>query len=268
MRPNTFRNSLLATALILGISTAATAQIVLDLDPLPGDQGIREAEGNTGGAEAVELVATRGPRGVSGFQVDVRFDETQVRFKGFEPAGLMAGGVTIAWRMPGGVRIIAGLLDGSTITPLGTLGQLSFERIGDDAHTPVRIELVKGSYGGRRGLWNFPLSEGVTFHSADGDAEAPSEQDAVELEQNHPNPFNPSTVIRYALAEPADVRLTVYSTLGQEVRTLVNSAQAAGAYSVQWDGRDAFGRGVATGTYIYRLQAGPNVAMRKMIFAK
>ena len=88
------------------------------------------------------------------------------------------------------------------------------------------------------------------------------------LLQNVPNPFNPSTTIRYTLSEASDVRLTIYNALGQEVRALINATQSTGVQSVQWDGRDASGELVATGLYIYRLEAGPNVAIRKMILAK
>ena len=85
---------------------------------------------------------------------------------------------------------------------------------------------------------------------------------------NYPNPFNPSTTIRYTLPEASNVRLIIYNILGQQVRTLVNTAQSRGIYSVQWDGRDAYGRQAATGVYIYRLEASANVATRNMVFAK
>ena len=92
--------------------------------------------------------------------------------------------------------------------------------------------------------------------------------DQFLLEQNYPNPFNPSTTIRYSLPELSDVRLTIYNILGQQVRVLVNETQSAGVYTIQWNGHDAIGRQVATGVYLYRLQAGKHVAVRKMIFAK
>ena len=59
--------------------------------------------------------------------------------------------------------------------------------------------------------------------------------------QNVPNPFNPSTIIRYELPEPGDVNLTIYDVLGQEVRVLVSGMQAAGWYRAMWDGKDALG---------------------------
>ena len=85
---------------------------------------------------------------------------------------------------------------------------------------------------------------------------------------NAPNPFNPTTTIWYTLAEASDVRLVIYNVLGQTVRVLAQKYQEAGYYQVRWDGKNAFGRTASTGLYLYKLEAGPNVAVRKMIFAK
>lgn len=75
------------------------------------------------------------------------------------------------------------------------------------------------------------------------------------LSQNHPNPFNSSTVIRYALSDPADVELTVYNTAGQKVATLVQGPRPSGSHTVTWDGRADYGEGLASGVYYMRLQA-------------
>ncbi len=88
------------------------------------------------------------------------------------------------------------------------------------------------------------------------------------LSQNYPNPFNPSTTIKYALKENADVVLKVYNILGQEVRTLVNAKQSAGYKTVVWDGRDNNGVPVASGVYIYRIQANDFVKNMKMVLLK
>ncbi len=84
------------------------------------------------------------------------------------------------------------------------------------------------------------------------------------LEQNHPNPFNPETEIRFRIPETAHVVLKVYNTLGQEIRTLVEAYYEAGYYSVRWDGRDKNGRVVASGVYLYRLQVGSFWQVKKM----
>ena len=85
------------------------------------------------------------------------------------------------------------------------------------------------------------------------------------LGQNYPNPFNPGTVIPYQLATDGYVRLEVFNLLGQQVATLVDGEQLAGAYAVPWDARDAAGHGVAAGVYIYRLTAGGERATRRMV---
>ena len=88
---------------------------------------------------------------------------------------------------------------------------------------------------------------------------------ASGLEPNYPNPFNSSTQISYRLSTSGPVRLVIYNTLGQPVRTLVDAIQAAGAYQVPWDGRDHRGARVANGAYLYRLQAGEIARVRKML---
>jgi hypothetical protein len=89
-----------------------------------------------------------------------------------------------------------------------------------------------------------------------------------ELFSNFPNPFNPSTTIRYSLGRETEVSLKVYTLLGQEVRTLVNSVQAAGQKAVEWDGRNEKGNPVASGIYIYRMKAGDFMWSSRMILLK
>ncbi len=88
------------------------------------------------------------------------------------------------------------------------------------------------------------------------------------LEQNMPNPFNPATVIGFQLPEAGAVRLSIYNLLGQEVRVLVNERRDAGSFSATWDGTDALGRRVASGIYLYRIQAGAFSASKRMLLLK
>jgi PKD repeat protein len=97
---------------------------------------------------------------------------------------------------------------------------------------------------------------------------AASVPEAVQLFDNYPNPFNPSTQIRYQLPASTPVRLDVFNTLGQQVITLVDTEQGAGTYTVAWDGRSGAGRQVTSGTYLYRLQAGDRVITKKMLLVK
>lgn len=79
---------------------------------------------------------------------------------------------------------------------------------------------------------------------------------AYALEQNYPNPFNPGTQIRYTLAAGGRTMIRIYNAVGAEIRTLLDAEQPAGAYSIQWDGRDRNGRAVSSGVYILKLDSG------------
>jgi hypothetical protein len=89
-----------------------------------------------------------------------------------------------------------------------------------------------------------------------------------QLMANYPNPFNPSTTIRYELAARTKVELKVYDVSGAVVRTLVNEVKSAGAYSLAWNGRDDHGQPVSSGVYFYRMIAGDFSDVRKMTLLK
>lgn len=96
-------------------------------------------------------------------------------------------------------------------------------------------------------------------------ASLPSDYD---LQQNYPNPFNPSTKISFALPEPAHVNLVIYDSGGRRVATLANGYYSAGVYSITWEGREDDGLQVATGLYVYNLQANDYVESKKMVYLK
>jgi len=85
------------------------------------------------------------------------------------------------------------------------------------------------------------------------------------LNQNYPNPFNPETVIGYGLPEAGDVKLEVYTILGQKVATLVNSRHDAGRYEVRFSAEEYL---LANGIYFYQLRAGGFVTTRKLLVLK
>ena len=92
--------------------------------------------------------------------------------------------------------------------------------------------------------------------------------ESFALDQNFPNPFNPSTEIKFQIASGQHTNLTVYNTLGQQVRALVDGEMNAGSYSVTWDGKDDRGAQVSSGMYLYRLEAGNSVAVKRMVMMK
>jgi hypothetical protein len=89
-----------------------------------------------------------------------------------------------------------------------------------------------------------------------------------ELYDNYPNPFNPTTAIQWSLPSAGEVRLEIFNTVGQKVRTLANAYYPAGRHSLEWDSRNDAGRKVATGVYLYRLTAGEYVETKKMMLLK
>ncbi len=91
---------------------------------------------------------------------------------------------------------------------------------------------------------------------------------ALRLDQNLPNPFNPKTMIRFALPNTGQARLDVFDVEGRRVRVLANGNHDAGEYELSWDGRDDAGRSLSSGVYFYRLQAEDLNQTRKMLLLK
>ncbi|RKY55696.1 MAG: hypothetical protein DRP96_12205 [Candidatus Neomarinimicrobiota bacterium] len=85
---------------------------------------------------------------------------------------------------------------------------------------------------------------------------------------NYPNPFNPSTTIAYDLPVAGKVKIVIYDILGREVRSLLDEFQAAGHYTLCWDGRNNRDNLVAAGIYIVRCAAGEKYRDQKMLLLK
>ena len=161
-------------------------------------------------------------------------------------------------RTPGRVDIGAVTVDGESASGDGELVEFVFRTNGAPASSDFQVSdaVLIGVDGSVEMLAHVEIGDLKTL------------PDRFGLDQNAPNPFNPSTVIRYQLAEAGQVRLGIYNLLGQEVRVLVNERQEAGAFTVTWNGTDARDRRVASGVYLYRIQAGAFLAARRMLLLK
>ena len=131
----------------------------------------------------------------------------------------------------------------------GTLGQPA----------PVGIGAAGGStlFAGFWGIYRIPT-----------DVEKTPDAYRTMLHQNFPNPFNPSTVIEYSLAQAGHVEIAVYDVHGRKVATLVDGLREPGAYREVWDGKNEKGRVVASGIYFCRLTSDDGTLIRKMVLLR
>ena len=88
------------------------------------------------------------------------------------------------------------------------------------------------------------------------------------LHENYPNPFNPTTQIRFDLPEMSNVTLTIYNMLGQKVRTFTMQSAPAGYHALTWNATNDYGAPISAGVYLYQLQTDGFVNTKKMILLK
>jgi streptogramin lyase len=139
-------------------------------------------------------------------------------------------------------------------------------------HAGIKDLQVKPVTGGYE-LWMSCLSRGIatlTVHLPAPAAVGPTPaRGTIALHANFPNPFNPSTGIRFTLPETAAARLRVFDLAGRLVKVLYDdAAAAAGDHEVVWDGRDTSGQNVASGVYFYRLESGGFSRTKTMVLTK
>ena len=116
--------------------------------------------------------------------------------------------------------------------------------------------------GGNTSEFSTPVSSSVEDQAQ---VEIPG---AFKLFQNYPNPFNPNTQIDFALAEFCRVSISIYNTLGQRIKILVDKYLPAGHYNIHWDGKDAYGKQVAGGVYFICMRVDGFSAFKKAVFLK
>jgi hypothetical protein len=133
---------------------------------------------------------------------------------------------------------------------VGTVGQWS-------------IGTQSGSHVVEPGFWYAQKEAASTPTSVEGLPPIVAPRYEYRLDQNAPNPFNPLTTIRFALAEPGQVRMNVYDVEGREVMTVVDGAMAAGPHELLLDADD-----LASGVYFYRINSGRFSAVKKMVLLK
>jgi hypothetical protein len=196
-------------------------------------------------------VRLAGAADLEGYGFELWYDQTVVVFEGAVGTGDLSG---VLREADGTVSF-----GGSIGTGSEDLARVSFRLLRDPGFEP-------GPLAGLTDLVISDLNGGMRRVMDRGEwVVLPSE---TALKQNYPNPFNPETIIPYTVANEGLVSLRVYNTLGQQVATLVNDAHSAGYYRVVWDGRDAFGRTVASGIYMVRMVTADYVRVNKILLLK
>ncbi|MFO7610702.1 MAG: choice-of-anchor D domain-containing protein [Candidatus Krumholzibacteriia bacterium] len=185
-------------------------------------------------------------------------------------AALVGGRVELRWRLAGGAagdadgchvdRTFDGETTRLTALPLPPAGD-GFLFVDDPAGLPAGAALAY-SYAVVRGGVEIARSPAVTVELPGAGALA------TRLLPNRPNPFNPETEVRFALARAGRVRLEVFDAGGRRVAVLADDARAAGEHQVVWRGRDQGGRPVPSGPYYVRLEADGGRDTRKIMLLK
>ena len=167
---------------------------------------------------------------------------------------------TVTIELPGGgnapFAILSGIMNLLDTTPLESLDLKQLEE---------QLDILRAqSDGSAEYLQAIAVLESVL---------AEMRPDKTQLLANYPNPFNPETWIPYHLANPSNVRITIYDTRGVVVRRLDLGHQREGYYTnrsraAYWDGRNDFGEPVASGIYFYQFQADNMSLLRKMLILK
>lgn len=163
------------------------------------------------------------------------------------------------------VRGTAAGFDPTTAEVIGTLVENQFTDADVSIGASFFYRVVAFDFNGNRGVFSDEVSLMVTAVNDRPTTSLPTE---FALLQNYPNPFNPSTQIAYDLASSRHVSLKIFNTMGQVVRTLVDSEQPAGRYTITWDGTSETGTRVTSGVYLYVIKAGDFVQSRRMTVLK
>ncbi len=100
------------------------------------------------------------------------------------------------------------------------------------------------------------------------DLKKPGIDKSFSLMQNFPNPFNPSTIIKYQLSNPGNVEIKIFDINSKCIKTLFNGFQTKGDQSISWDSRDDNNKQVASGVYLYQMKFNDQIINKKMLLIK
>ena len=199
---------------------------------------------------------------VRGIEFLLTFDPSKVIVKSPSLSNFQEG-VMLSYTEiePGILKVLAANLQGGSIESM------------EKTYMSIPVEFI----GQEREIANVSL-DGINLAGGDGSlinfvARTNSSEVMVipgdfALHQNFPNPFNPSTEIRFDLPEAGNVNLSIYNLMGQKIRSLSSEMMTPGYHAIIWDGTNDMGSQVSTGMYFYAIQSSEFQATKKMLFLK
>jgi len=198
---------------------------------------------------------------VSGYSLNVKYDASTLAWVG--AAGLTASRFAdegeVALQISGSPgQVLLSDISSYAIQGEGNLVQLQFQVL--DQVRAGRVEVVSALVSDPSGN----VSELFGAHVA----EIKMMPGTYALGDNYPNPFNPETVVPFAIPETGDVRVAVYNLLGQEIAVLASGRLEAGFHRVTWNGNDASGRAMSTGIYFVKMVANGFTDVNKVMLLK
>ncbi len=233
------------------------------IDHIPADQEIRIIEGRGEWYPAPRTVWTQEPPAELTFGREVEFS-AQLRPTLFEPTATITA-----------ITADLSSLGGPADVPLENLGDGTYGfsetfTVGGEAELrDVEVLVLQETSLGEHWI---NLSRNI---KVEGDPNTAVLEDysaslpnTFTLHQNHPNPFNSGTVIRFALPQAEEVELSVFNLAGQKVATLVQGVRQMGSYAIHWDGKGDAGKALATGIYLYQLKTGERVETKKLMLLR
>ncbi len=209
-------------------------------------------------ADEVEWsVLGEGMNGIRAYQLQLQYDQTQwqmleVRAGGARPTFSVEKEMDYG-RLWGEVQ----LGRERAFPSAGELVRWTLLALRDDAETP---HIIAGPF--------LDLDERRVAVEVAVDRAGAALPRALSLSQNVPNPFNPETLIAFAVPQAGEVKLEIFNALGQRIAVLWHGALTAGHYRMRWSGRDQQGRPAASGMYIYRLQSGSQILAKRMVLVR
>jgi hypothetical protein len=198
-------------------------------------------------------VSAKGVTGIDGIAFSLKYNTNVLEFVKDSLSGL--GAISVTKDSKAGVIDIASVYKKEKFSGIITLG---FKVKGRTSDINVRMVNAEVAF------------NGVISSDNDQTVILKTKPNTYLLSQNIPNPFNPTTIIRYTIPgdEEVSLRLKIYDSRGTIVKTLVNGTSNPGIYSATWNATDDAGRRISSGIYFYRLEAGSFTQTRKMLFLR